>query len=243
MSTPGDRAAPASLFIVGVGPGDPDLMTLRAAAAIASVDVVAYPTTQSGRARAREIAAAHVRPDQAELPFLVPMRTERGPAQNAYDRAATDIRGHLGKGRHVAVLCEGDAFFYGSAMYLYARLRDCCPVTVIPGVTSLTACASASGEPLAARNDILKIIPAPLDAEDIERELSGTDAAAIIKVGRHFEKVYAVLARLDLLGRATAIVSATTAEQQIVRLDTPQDGNARPYFSTILVARGEPLWT
>ena len=146
------------LFVVGVGPGDPDLLTFKAARIIAEAAAVAYPTTESGAARARQIAAAHIAPGAREIGFLVPMRTERGPGQAAYDEAAERISTELSAGHRVALLCEGDPMFYGSAMYLFERLAARFPTTVVPGITSLTACAAEAGRPLAARNEGLKVL-------------------------------------------------------------------------------------
>jgi len=230
-----------ALHVVGVGPGDPELITLKAARAIENADVVAYPRTKSGAARARDIAVAHIRPDQTEFGFFVPMVSERGPAQAAYDDVSGQLAAAIDGGASVVLLCEGDPFFYGSAMYLYARLSLDHPVTVIPGVTSLTACAAVMGRPLAARNELLKVLPAPLDAEILARELENCEAAAIIKVGRHFEKVRDVLREAGLEKASTVIESATGEEQRVTRLDGLAAGE-KPYFSTILVYRGGEAW-
>ena len=121
------------------------------------------------------------------------MVVERFPAQEVYDRAAKSLGEHLEAQRDVAVLCEGDPFFYGSFMYLFARRAERFPVEVVPGVSSLTACAAVLGAPLAARNDVLTVVPAPLDEAALKARLSNGDAAAIIKLGRHFAKVRRVL--------------------------------------------------
>src|SRR5690606_2277544 len=116
-------------------------------------------------------------PDAELLPAAIPMAVERGPAQAAYDAAATQILTRLAGGRDVAWLCEGDPLFYGSAMYLVARIAGRAPVAVIPGVTSLTAAAAAIGRPLAARNETLKVLPAPLENARLRAELADAPAA------------------------------------------------------------------
>ena len=147
--------ASGTLYLVGVGPGDPELLTLKAVRLLGRVPVVAYPTTGDGAALALDIARDHLNPAALHLPAAIPMALERGPAQAAYDEAAAAILGHLAGGRDVAWLCEGDPLFYGSAMYLVARVAASAPVLVIPGVTSLTAAAAAIGRPLAARTETL----------------------------------------------------------------------------------------
>ena len=117
--------------------------------------------------------------------MVVPMRTGRAPAQSIYDTAASTIATHLDAGSDVVVLCEGDPLFYGSFMYLLARLKDGYDVEIVPGVTSLTACAAAHVHPLVARNDILTILPGPLDDIVLVEKIAAADAVAIMKIGRH----------------------------------------------------------
>jgi precorrin-2/cobalt-factor-2 C20-methyltransferase len=140
------------------------------------------------------------------------------------------------------VLCEGDPFFYGSFMYLFARMAERFPVEVVPGVSSLTACAAVLGAPLAARNDVLTVIPAPLDEAALKARLSSGDAAAIIKLGRHFAKVRRVLDELGLTREARYIERATMESQRILPLDSvdPQDV---PYFSMILLHKRGEAWS
>lgn len=230
-----------TLHLVGVGPGDPELVTLKAARLLAAVPVIAYPTTGEDSALALEIATPHLNPAAARLPVSIPMSVERGPAQAAYDAAAEAILAHLRAGRDVAWLCEGDPLFYGSAMYLIARVGRDAPIAVVPGVTSLTAAAAAVGRPLAARNEMLKILPAPLDDETLRAELAATPAAAIIKVGRHFDRVRGLLAETGHADGAVVVEHATGVRQRITRLlDFAHD--ERPYFSTILCYRGDEDW-
>jgi precorrin-2/cobalt-factor-2 C20-methyltransferase len=230
-----------TLHLVGVGPGDPELLTLKAARLLASVPVVAYPTTGEGSALALQIATTHLNASAEHLPVAIPMSVERGPAQAAYDGAAQAILAHVQAGRDVAWLCEGDPLFYGSAMYLVARVGAHAPIAVVPGVTSLTAAAAAIGRPLAARNEMLKILPAPLDDETLRSELEATPAAAIIKVGRHFDRVRNLLGETGHAAGAMVVEHATGPRQRITRLaDFAHD--ERPYFSTILCYRGDEAW-
>lgn len=230
-----------TLHLVGVGPGDPELLTLKAVRLLAGVPVVAYPTTGEGAALALEIARQHLNPAAEHLPVAIPMAVERGPAQAAYDLAAAGILTHLAAGRDVAWLCEGDPLFYGSAMYLVARVAASAPIVVIPGVTSLTAAAAAIGRPLAARNETLKVLPAPLDDDALRAELAAAPAVAIIKVGRHFDRIRTLLAETGHSEGAVVVEHATTARQRITPLAAFAH-DERPYFSTILCYRGAEAW-
>ncbi|MDR3471455.1 MAG: precorrin-2 C(20)-methyltransferase [Devosia sp.] len=237
----GGEAVTATLYLVGVGPGDPELLTLKAVRVLSAAAVVAYPLTGDGSALALDIAADHVNRAAIHLPVALPMSLERGPAQAAYDAAATAIVEHLDAGRSVAWLCEGDPLFYGSAMYLTERIATRAPVVVIPGVTSLTAAAAAIGRPLAARNELLKVLPAPLSDATLRAELLGAEAVAIIKVGRHFDRIRALLGETGHAAGAMVVEHATTARQRITPL-AEFTHDERPYFSTILCYRGSEAW-
>ena len=230
-----------TLYGLGVGPGDPELITLKALRVLRTVPVMAYPAPDEGDSLARAIAAEHLPGGQTEIIIRTPMSLNRFPALEVYDRAAAEIGGHLDAGRDVALLCEGDPFFYGSFMYLYARIAGRYPVEVVPGVSSLTACAAVTGAPLSARNDILTVLPAILDAEVLRARLDDCDAAAILKVGRHFAKVREVLRALKLLDQAHYVERATMQEERIVPLDMV-DPDEVPYFSMVLVHRRGAAW-
>jgi precorrin-2/cobalt-factor-2 C20-methyltransferase len=229
------------LYGLGVGPGDPELITVKALRLLRAAPVLAYPAPERGDSLARAIVAELLPGGQREIAMRMPMVAERFPAQEVYGRAAEEIGGHLAAGRDVAVLCEGDPFFYGSFMYLFARLAEHFPVEVVPGVSSLTACAAVLGAPLAARNDVLSIIPAPLEAAALALRLGAGDAAAIVKLGRHFAKVRQVLGDLGLLAQACYVEHATMANQRILPL-AAVDPAAVPYFSMILVHKKGRAW-
>jgi precorrin-2/cobalt-factor-2 C20-methyltransferase len=230
-----------TFYGLGVGPGDPELITLKAWRLISQVPVIAYPAANGNESLARSIAAPFIPEDVIELAITIPMRREREPAQEAYDQAAQVIRDHLDLGRDVAFLCEGDPLFYGSFAYLLARLAKDYLTQVVPGISSITACTATIGRPLAARNDILKILPGTLDASRLKDEIASSDAIAIMKVGQHFEKIRAVLAELGLAERATIIERATRDDEKITPLADVPEGE-RPYFSTILVYKGGESW-
>jgi precorrin-2/cobalt-factor-2 C20-methyltransferase len=229
------------LYGLGIGPGDPDLITLKALKRLQAAPVVAYPAPEKGDSLARAIVAPHLPGTQTEIAIRMPITADRFPAEAVYDKAAEALGGHLRAGRDVAVLCEGDPFFYGSFMYLFGRMARDFPVEVVPGVSSLTACAAELGAPLAARNDVLTVVPATLEVEALRRHLGAVEAAAIIKVGRHFAKVRGALLDLGLLDCACYVEHATMASQRILPMNAVDDA-AVPYFSMILVHRRGAAW-
>ena len=170
------------------------------------------------------------------------MMAERYPAQEIYDRAAGDIADHLEAGRDVAVLCEGDAFFYGSFMYLFGRLVEGHKVEIVPGVSSLTAGAARLGFPLTSRNDVLTVVPGPLPADQLRARIEAADAVAILKVGKHLEKIRGVLDDLGLADKARYVERATMPDERVVAL-ADLDPASVPYFSLILVHKRGEAWT
>ncbi len=226
---------------LGVGPGDPELLTLKALRILRAVPVIAYPAPDTGESFARAVAAPHLPGGQTEIAIRMPLGDGQFPKAEIYDAAAAEILSHIEERRDVAVLCEGDPFFYGSFMYLYERLAPRCPVHVVPGVSSLMACAGAAGSPLAARNDVLTIIPAPLPEEELRARLAGAEAAAFVKVGRHFAKLKRVIAAEGLTATAHYVERASLAAERVLPLADVQEDRA-PYFSMVLVHRRGRAW-
>jgi precorrin-2/cobalt-factor-2 C20-methyltransferase len=229
---------PGSLFGLGVGPGDPELITLKAQRILKSVPVIAYPAPEEGESLARAIAAPHIFEKQIEIVIRTPMTPGNFPANDVYDYYSKKIEEHLNVGRDVAVICEGDPFLYGSFMYLYERLSNNYRAEVVPGVSSLGAVAAVAGRPLVSRNQVLSLLPAPMEEKKLEYNLSKTDAAAIMKIGRHLKKVKNILARLGLNSDATYVEHASMPNQKILPLNEVTDDFA-PYFSMILVNPGQ----
>ena len=225
-----------TLYGVGVGPGDPELLTLKAARILRAVPVIAYVAPEGGESLARSIIAEHLENEPVEIALPVPMRADPAIGQEVYDRYAPEIAGHLKAGRDVAVLCEGDPLFYGSFMYLLERLGEECPVEVVPGVSSLGAAAAAAAMPLVSRNESLAVVPATLPEAELESRLRLADCAAILKVGRHVAKVRRVLGRLSM--SETKYVERASQDGARV-LDLDQAGDKAPYFSMVLARKGE----
>ncbi len=230
------------LYGVGIGPGDPELMTLKALRVLRQAHVIAYPTAKHGRSNARSIACAELLPTQIELPMMYPVTTEQTDHPGGYEAAlaefydamAVQIAEHLEDGRDVAILCEGDPFFYGSYMYLHDRLAHRFPTQVIPGIPSVMGAAAQLGMPLVRRDSELTVLPGTLSEDALAARLNPSGAFAIIKLGRNFTKVKNALQRAGVADKALYIERATMGAERIVPL-AQVDPLTVPYFSLILV--------
>ena len=228
------------LYGVGVGPGDPELITLKSLRLIKSTEVIAYPKLKGSKSFARDIIEEFIDLPKVEIAIEIPMTVNRLPAQRAYNAAAQEISTHLNMGKNVVFLCEGDPFFYGSFMYLHSRLYKKYLVEIIPGVSSMTACAAMAKKPLAARNEVLTVLPGPLSKKELERRLADNNSSAIMKVGRHIKKIKSVIDRLGLMDSSLYIERASLKEQKVLKLiDAPE---VAPYFSMVLVNKEEDPW-
>ena len=233
---------PGKLYGVGVGPGDPELITIKAARIVRDAHVIAYHAAQHGRSNARAVVAASLRAEHIELPMIYPVTAERKLPTAGYDVAiaafydesAAAIAAHLDAGRDVAILCEGDPFFYGSYMYLHDRLSARYETEVVAGVCSVMAAAVRLGTPLVRRDTEMAILPGTLSEDELALRLSGGGAYAIMKLGRNFSKVRAALSRANVAERALYIERATMDAERIVPL-ADVDPATVPYFSLIIV--------
>ena len=230
--------SPATLYGLGVGPGDPELITLKAARILAGVDAVAYVSAGGRPSRARAIADAHIRPGVSEIGLALPMAVDPASAAPAYAAGADRIVAILDAGRDVAVLCEGDPLLYGSFARLLAHLDDRIGgrhrVQIVPGITSISAAIASSGHPLVGRLEPMTIVPAPLACADLDAHLGQGDAVVVMKLGRHLERVRAALARAGRLTGALYVEAATTADERVLPL-SELAGAPAPYFSLVLV--------
>jgi precorrin-2 C20-methyltransferase/precorrin-3B C17-methyltransferase len=230
------------LFGVGLGPGDPELVTVKAARLIAAADVVAYHAARHGRSNARAIADPYLRPDQIEEALIYPVTTEttdhpggyQGAIDEFYAAAAARLAAHLDAGRDVVVLAEGDPFFYGSYMHMHKRLAHRYETEVVPGVTSVSAAAAVLGRPLMERDEVLTVLPGTLPPDELAARLATTGSAAIMKLGRTFENVREALERAGRLNDAWYVERATTARERSSRL-ADVDPATVPYFSLALL--------
>jgi precorrin-2/cobalt-factor-2 C20-methyltransferase len=204
------------LYGIGVGPGDPELITVKALRILREAFVVAYPQPDDGPSFARSIVEHYLSTDQLEIAH------------------------HLDAGSDVVVLCEGDPFFYGSFMYLHERLAGRHAVEVVPGVSSMMAASAGTGRPLAARNDVLSVIPGPLENERIKAQIEQSDAVAIIKLGRHYGRVKALIEAMGLTDSSAFVERVSLQNEKLMPLkNAPDDA---PYFSMILIYKGTEKW-
>ncbi len=234
-----------TLFGVGLGPGDPELMTLKAARVLSSAPVVAH-FRKSGRAgHARTIATSHICADVIEAAFEYPVTTEVDFRDDGYVSAIREFYAasakalieHLVAGRDVALLCEGDPFFYGSFLHMYDRIKSAHPVTVIPGITGMSGCWTAANAPITYGDDVLSILPGTLDRALLAKHLKSADAAVIMKVGHNLQKIKEALADAGRFGDAIYVERGTMPGERIVPLAELGDC-AVPYFSIILLPGG-----
>jgi precorrin-2/cobalt-factor-2 C20-methyltransferase len=227
---------------VGTGPGDPELLTLKAVRAIQEADVIAFFCKKGSAGNGRGIVQAHIRPGTAELPLVYPVTVEthkdeteyKGPIAEFFDKSAEDIAVLLDAGKNVAVLSEGDPLFYGSYMHLHVRLAGRYQADVVAGVTAMSGCWSMTGLPLVQGDDILSVLPGTLSEERLVERLSNTDGAVIMKVGRNLPKIRRALAAVGKLAGALYVERGTMLNGLAMRLDE-RDESPAPYFSLVLV--------
>ncbi|MGC0364135.1 precorrin-2 C20-methyltransferase/precorrin-3B C17-methyltransferase [Rhodococcus sp. 27YEA15] len=230
------------LWGVGIGPGDPELVTVKAARVIGEADVVAFHSARHGKSISRAVAAPYLREGQIEEHLVYPVTTEtiehpggyQGAMDEFYEAAAQRLAVHLAAGRSVALLAAGDPLFYSSYMHMHKRLADRFDAEVIPGVTSVSAASAALAKPLVEGDEILTILPGTLPQAELTRRLKDTDAAAILKLGRTFPPVLRSLEDADRLGEAHYVERASTTRQR-VETAADVDPSGVPYFSIAIV--------
>jgi precorrin-2/cobalt-factor-2 C20-methyltransferase len=230
------------LIGVGTGPGDPELMTVKAVRVLAAADVVAWFAKAGRRGNARATVEGMLRSDAVELPLCYPVTMELPVADARYGsaiaaffaEAAAAVEAHLGAGRTVAVLSEGDPLFYGSYMHLHVRLARQWPAEVVPGVTAMSGCWSQAGLPLVQGDEVLTVIPGTLPEAEMMRRLLDSPASVIMKVGRNLGTIRRALEGAGKIGRAVYVERGTMARSVTTRLAEKADDEA-PYFSLVLV--------
>ena len=227
----------ATLYGVGVGPGDPELITLKAIRILHEADVIAYPAPLDGVSMARGVAAAHIPEGKIEMAIRLPFTPDRGDTEARYDAAAEDLCGHLADGRDVALLCLGDPLFYGTFAHILPRIAGRYPIRVVPGVTALAAATSILLLPAAIRDETLSVIPATLDEASLTEAIATADSAAIIKIGRHLDKLRRVVENLGLMDQAHFIEFAATRRQRVCSLAETGDWNCE-YFALVVIRKG-----
>lgn len=227
---------------VGVGPGDPELVTIKAARIIRAADVVAFHSGPKGDSIARRIAARYFRHDAVEELLAYPVTTGatdhplgyHGLMADFYDESAARLAAHLDAGRNVAVIAEGDPLFYGTYMYLHDRLADRYDSEVVPGVTSVSGSAAAVATGLCRHEDVLTILPGTLPVPELARRLADTEAAVVMKLGRTFPAVVEALRQAGRLEDARYVERATSSVERVLPV-TEVDPASVPYMSMVVV--------
>ena len=239
--------ARGTLYGVGLGPGDPELVTVKAARIIGAADVVAYHSARHGRSVARSIAQPYLRGDQVEEQLVYPVTTEvtshpggyEGALEEFYAAAAGRLAAHLEAGRDVVLLAEGDPLFYSSYMHLHKRISGRFLTEIVPGVTSVSAASAALAMPLVEGDDVLTVLPGTLPAGELAQRLNGTGAAAVMKIGRSYEKVRAALKEAGRLEAAYYVERASGGQRQVIERASEVDPSTVPYMSLVLLAGAE----
>jgi precorrin-2 C20-methyltransferase/precorrin-3B C17-methyltransferase len=245
--TAADAGTPGVLYGVGLGPGDPELVTVKAARIIGAADVVAYHSARHGRSVARSIAEPYLRGDQIEEQLVYPVTTEttahpggyEGAIEEFYEQAAGRLMAHLAAGRDVVLLAEGDPLFYSSYMHMHKRISGRFAAVIVPGITSVSAASAALSMPLVEGNDVLTVLPGTLGADELTRRLRGTDAAAIMKISRSYAEVRAALRESGRLDQAFYIERASGGSRQLIEQAREVDPAAVPYMSIVIVPGAE----
>lgn len=232
----------AKLIGVGLGPGDPELVTVKAARLLASAKHIAYFAKSGRKSHARNIASRYVSAEVTELPLFYPITTEISFAETAYtDRlaqfyedSAQAIKTLLSSGQDVALLCEGDPLLYGSFMHMFIRIKDAFDVEICPGLSGMSGCFAAAKQPMTWGDDILTVLPATLSEEKLISSLEKTDAAVLMKLGGNFPKLRRIIELLGLAQRAIYVERGTMANERIMPF-SQKLGDEAPYFSMILI--------
>lgn len=231
-----------TIYGLGLGPGDPDLMSVRADRLLRRARHVAY-FRKAGRAgQARRIVEGLLPDGVTEHPMEYPVTTEiavSDPRYNDllsgfYKQATEHLRALTQAGEDVVVLCEGDPFFYGSFMHLHARLIDVVPVQIVPGITGMSGAWTATGVPVTWGDDVLTVLMGTLPEADLTRRMADSDAVVVMKIGRNFDKIARALHASGRADRAWLVEFATMQGQTVTRLADVGDRVA-PYFSIIVV--------
>lgn len=243
--TGGEAVEIGTLFGVGLGPGDPELVTVKAARVIAEADVVAYHSARHGRSIARRIAEPYLRPGQLEEHLVYPVTTETtehpggyaGAMEDFYRESAERIAAHLDAGRDVALLAEGDPLFYSSYMHMHTRLTERFSAVIIPGVTSVSAASAAISTPLVTGDEVLSVLPGTMPVRELARRLADADAAVVMKLGRTYPQVREALSMSGRLDEAFYVERASTDAQRVLPAGEV-DAETVPYFSIAIVPGG-----
>ncbi len=231
-----------TIWGVGLGPGDPDLMSVKADRLLRSAKNVAF-FRKAGRAgQARRILDDILRTDAREIAMEYPVTTEiplTDPRYNEvlsafYEKSAARLRTLSEAGEDVVVVSEGDPFFYGSFMHLYERLKDEYPIEVVPAITGMSAAWTATGVPITWGDDVLTVLMGTLSEDELAENMTRADALIVMKIGRNIAKIRKALHRANRFEAAWLVEYAAMPNQSVQKLSDAADKVA-PYFSIIVV--------
>ncbi|WP_024510404.1 precorrin-2 C(20)-methyltransferase [Bradyrhizobium sp. ARR65] len=229
------------IICCGLGPGDPDLISVRADRAIRAATQVAYFRKKGRPGQARQIVEGMLARGVCEYPMEYPVTTELAFDGDEYARllasfydAWADRLERLAREDNVVVLCEGDPFFYGSFMHLHSRLQGRADIDVIAGIPGMAGCWNVVGRPIALGDDVMTILMGTLPEEELSRRVNNEDALVIMKTGRNLAKICRALAAAGRLQEAWLIERGTMPGERVARLKdiAPDDC---PYFAIVLV--------
>lgn len=227
---------------VGLGPGDPELMSVRANKLVRGAKHVAFFRKAGLTGRARKIVHGLLRNDAVEYPMEYPVTTEIPVTDPRYNELLTafyadctdHLRGLAEAGEDVVVLCEGDPFFYGSFLHLYIRLKDHVPVAIVPAITGMSAAWTSIGHPVAWGDDVLTVLMGTLPEAELVRNMLNADALVVMKIGRNIDKVRRALKQAGKYDAAW-LVEYASMTGQTVRPLREAEGKVTPYFSIVIV--------
>jgi len=232
----------ARIYAVGVGPGDPELLTRKAERILRQAPVVCAPAASEGdSSHALSIVESLLDRSRQEIIIRVfPMRKDQEGLDTFWEEAAETVVSHVREGRDVAFITIGDPFLYSTFLYLYQILRERyphIPVEVVPGVSSVTTAAVAAGIPLAAASERVAILPATFEDEKLRRTLLDFDTVVLMKINRVFDRVYSLLEELGLAGNGAFVSRAGTADEKVVFDLASLVGKKLDYLSLLIVKK------
>jgi precorrin-2/cobalt-factor-2 C20-methyltransferase len=228
-----------TLYGLGVGPGDPELLTLKARAILEQVPVLAVPVSQRGEeSLALQVVQPFTRPDQKVLNLFMPMTRDRAYLERSWDAAAAELLQDLAAGQDIAFLTLGDASLYSTYSYLIQRLQDRqpdLPIVTIPGITSFAAAAAGLNLPLAVGDEPLAIIPALQDPQSLKTYLALFPNLVLMKVARHYDAIVTVLEEAGVAGQSVLASRCGQAGESFSRDLVDAKGQKQDYLSLIIV--------
>ncbi len=235
------------ISIVGVGPGDPSLLTLAAVDAIKKSTLVAYPTSNhTGNSISADIASAWISDDKKRLPIHLPMVTDLNTLQKAWRNACNQLMKAVYKGENVVFLTQGDSSLFSTGSYIYMEIKNNypdCLIEIIPGVNSFSAAAALGGVPLACQREQLLILPVPENPEHLKKILNDSFVAnqtlVLIKVGQKWDWIRLLLHEMNLLSSSLFAQRLGFDDQQVLRASEVPKG-IKPYFSLLIIRKELP---